>query len=88
MNGAWYVFVIFVFFDCMQIVVNGALSALNLTKQVKFTTMISYWVFGLPLSYVLLNHAKMGIEGLWYGPTLAVAINFFVYEIKITKADW
>ena len=30
----------------------------------------------------------MGIEGLWYGPTLAVCINYLFYMKTVNEADW
>ena len=88
MNTAWAIFIIFVFFDCMQAVSNGAISGLTLTPKVMWVTTISYWVIALPLSCMLMFHSHMSIEGLWYGPTLAVALNFFAYERTIRNADW
>ena len=53
-----------------------------------WVTTISYWVLALPLSCALMFHSHMSVEGLWYGPTLAVALNFFAYEQTIKYADW
>ena len=30
----------------------------------------------------------MSLEGLWYGPTAACALNFIFYEIKMRSSDW
>ena len=88
MDSAWAVFVVFVFFDCMQAISNGCLSGLQLTPKVMWVTTISYWVLALPLSCALMFHSNMSVEGLWYGPTLAVALNFFAYEQTIKYANW
>jgi Na+-driven multidrug efflux pump len=50
--------------------------------------MISYWVLGIPLSMYCMFKLDMGIEGLWFGPTLAVTVNYFVYEYNLRNADW
>lgn len=68
----------------MQGVINGIVTGLNIIKKVKFATMVSYWVFGIPLSYYCMNTLGMGIEGLWFGPSLAVFLNYFVYEYAIS----
>ena len=88
MESAWAIFIVFVFFDCMQAISNGCISGLSLTPKVMWVTTISYWVIALPLSCALMFHSNMSIEGLWYGPTLAVALNFFAYERTIRNADW
>lgn len=85
---AWGVFIVFVFFDCMQAVSSGCIAGLALTPKVRWVSAVGYWVLGLPLSCVLLFYAEMGIQGLWFGPSLAVAHNFFRYEWAIRSADW
>ena len=88
MTTAWYVFTVFVFFDCMQVVVNGTISGLGLVNKVKWVTSVAYWLIGIPLSSTLMFYAGMGIEGLWYGPTVAVMVNFFYYLRTVNNADW
>ena len=61
MKDAWIVFTVFVFFDCMQSVVNGMISGLGIASDVKWITSIAYWVVGIPLSSVLVFHYKMSI---------------------------
>jgi len=85
---AWYVLVAFVFFDCMQGVSAGNIAGLGLMSKVKWVTVFDYWVLGIPLSYYLMMKKDMGIEGLWYGPTLACLMNYIFYEITIKSADW
>lgn len=88
MREAWWVVSIFVFFDCMQGVTNGIVTGLSIVHKVKFITMISYWVYGIPLSYYCIKYLDMGIEGLWFGPTLAVFINYVFYEMHVRKSNW
>ena len=88
MREAWPVFAVFVFFDCMQAVINGLISGLNLVAKAKGITMISYWFFGIPLSCFMMFYMDKGIEGLWYGPTLAVCINYFYYMHIVYNANW
>ena len=57
-------------------------------KQAKYVTLVSYWVVGIPLSYVLMFKADMSCEGLWYGPTAACLLNYVFYEYYIRRADW
>ena len=87
MRNAWNVVCIFVFFDCMQGVANGAISGLGIVKQVRWVTIVSYWVLGIPLSMYSMFEANLGIQGLWYGPTLAVFINYLLYSKVIVETD-
>jgi hypothetical protein len=56
--------------------------------KVKWVTMFDYWVLGIPLSYYLMFSKNMALEGLWWGPTLACALNYLFYEIAIRSSDW
>lgn len=87
-SPAWRIIAFFVFFDCMQGVSNGNISGLGLLKQVKWVSTFSYWIVGLPLSAFLMFERDMKLEGLWYGPTIAVFMNYFWYEIQIYSVNW
>lgn len=88
MRSAWFALSIFVFFDCMQGVINGIVTGLNIMSKVKFVTMFTYWGLGIPLSLYLMFKADLGIEGLWFGPALAVCLNYLFYEYNICIVDW
>ena len=36
----------------------------------------------------MMFHFDLGIEGLWYGPSLACALNYIMYSATIKAADW
>lgn len=76
MLSAWLVLCIFVYFDCMQGVASGLISGLGEIGTMKWTTTIDYWLIGIPLSCFLMFYQEMGIRGLWWGPSCAVAINY------------
>lgn len=88
MHKAWYVLIIFIFFDTLQGVSAGNIGGLGLIKRVRFVTVFDYWVVGIPLAYVLMFKLHLGIEGLWYGPTAACLLNFIQYELVIQGSDW
>ena len=88
MRKAWWILCIFVFFDCMQGVINGIVTGLSIIRKVKYATMISYWIYGIPLSYYAMFKLELGITGLWFGPSLAVFLNYVIYERAIYMADW
>lgn len=74
--------------DCLQGVGKCILTASGLQKYGAFFTLIAYFVFGIPISWYLSFKADWGINGLWYGPTVACAFNFFVYYFIFEKTDW
>jgi len=53
--------------------------------EVKYVTMIDYWVVGIPLSSYAMFKLHLSCEGLWFGPTIACALNYMFYEICIRK---
>jgi Na+-driven multidrug efflux pump len=88
MSSAWKVLSVFVFFDCMQAVASGNISALSLMSKVKYVTLFDYWVIGIPLSSICIFYYNLELKGLWYGPTVAVFLNFLFYEYYVRSADW
>jgi hypothetical protein len=50
--------------------------------------MFSYWVIGIPLSMIAMFCFDLELEGVWYGPTTAVAINYCVYTWILRMQDW
>ena len=88
MINAWGVITIFVFFDCIQGVANGAIIGLGTIARVKWVTVLDYWVIGIPISLYFMFNQDLGIKGLWIGPTVAVVLNFIFYSWEIFQADW
>jgi len=48
-------------------------------KKVTWVTAIDYWVVGIPISCYAMFKLNMGLQGLWLGPTAAVALNTIIY---------
>lgn len=59
-------------FDGIQTVSTGALRGLGETKMPMLANLIGYWIFGLPLGYILCFHTPLGIFGIWTGLTAAL----------------
>ncbi len=53
--------------DGVQVVALGALRGIRDVKIPTVITLFSYWVVGLPMSYVFAFVLKLGILGIWYG---------------------
>ena len=88
MKEAWWVLIIFILFDCLQGVVGGNISGLGIMKKVVWVTAFDYWVVGIPISYLAMFKADLKVQGLWFGPTLAVLLNYLFYSKVIYDTDW
>ncbi len=62
----------FQLFDGIQTVATGALRGLGNTRIAMLVNLGGYWLFGVPIGYVLCFYLKFGIYGLWWGLTLAL----------------
>lgn len=62
----------FQIFDGIQTISTGALRGLGETRMPMLANFAGYWIFGLPLGYVLCFWRGRGIFGLWTGLTLAL----------------
>jgi MATE family multidrug resistance protein len=59
--------VLFQLFDGLQVVALGILRGLNDLKVPTYIALISYWVIGLPVSYIFGIKMGWGTQGVWYG---------------------
>ena len=62
----------FQLFDGVQTVATGALRGIGETRVPMLVNLGGYWVLGLPVGYLLCFHAGRGVQGLWWGLTLAL----------------
>jgi MATE family multidrug resistance protein len=58
---------LFQLWDGIQVVALGALRGLKDTTWPTIITLIAYWVFGLPVSYLLAFKLNFGAQGVWWG---------------------
>ncbi len=65
---------LFQLFDGIQTVTTGALRGLGETRGPMLVNLGGYWLFGLPIGYVLCFYRGWGIYGLWWGLTLALIV--------------
>ena len=65
---------LFQLFDGIQTVATGALRGLGNTRTPMLMNLAGYWVFGLPLGYVLCFSRGYGIYGLWIGLSAALIV--------------
>jgi MATE family multidrug resistance protein len=63
---------IFQLFDGIQAVATGALRGIGNTRLPAIVNFAGYWIFGLPIGYLLCFRYGYGVQGLWWGLTLAL----------------
>lgn len=61
--------------DGVQVVGLGALRGLSDVRIPTVTSLIAYWVLGLPIGYLLCFTLRMGPEGVWYGLLIGLSVS-------------
>ena len=64
----------FELFDGFQVVATGALRGVGDTRTPMLAHLAGYWVFGLPVAYVLCYTLGWGVSGIWVGLTTALIL--------------
>lgn len=63
---------LFQIFDGFQVAVGGVLKGLKMTKTVSVCVISAYWLFGIPLGFMLAYHYNFLLLGFWIG--LAISL--------------
>lgn len=87
-KSAWFIFYWFVIFDTTQGVAASAIRASGKQKWGAILTGVSYWVFGIPITCLLVFTYDLGTFGIWVGPTFAVALNTVAYLVIFGRINW
>lgn len=66
---------VFQLFDGAQVVGLGILRGMGDVNIPTAITFLAYWVVGLPVGYVLGITLNLGINGVWYGLVLGLAVS-------------
>ncbi|HEY1496171.1 MAG TPA: MATE family efflux transporter [Candidatus Solibacter sp.] len=65
---------LFQIFDGLQVVATGALRGLGDTRTPAYAHLIGYWIFGMPVAWLLCFHYGWGVSGIWVGLTIALVM--------------
>ena len=75
----------FQLFDGVQIVATGVLRGSGDTRTSMLTSVVAYWVIGLPLAWVLCFTLDFGVDGLWMGLTSGLVFAAFALVTAWTR---
>ena len=79
---------LFQIFDGTQVVCTGALRGMHDVKLPTLLNFCGYWLIGLPVSYLLAFHLRLGAVGVWVGLLvgLAMASGLLLFRLKLILA--
>ncbi|MES2375649.1 MAG: MATE family efflux transporter [Bacteroidota bacterium] len=73
---------VFQLFDGAQVVGLGILRGMGDVNIPTVITFLAYWIVGLPVGYVLGINLNWGINGVWYGLVLGLAVSAVLLYIR------
>lgn len=76
----------FQFADCIRISGVGTLRGIKDTHFSMWTSIVSFWVTGIPLSYLLGIHWHLGGPGIWIGSTLGITIGTLMTLYRVSSS--
>jgi MATE family multidrug resistance protein len=80
----------FQLFDGVQVVATGILRGAGDTRTPMLTSLLCYWLLGLPVGYYLCFSLGWGVQGIWMGLSLGLItvgiILLFVWSKKASMA--
>lgn len=79
---------LFQVFDAMQVIALGLLRGVQDTRGPMWVAVLSYWVVGVPTSYVLAFPLGLGGVGLWLGLTVGLAAAACLLMLRFWRGPW
>ncbi|KAG6754537.1 hypothetical protein POTOM_042581 [Populus tomentosa] len=74
--------------NSVQPVISGVAIGGGWQALVAYINIGCYYVFGLPLGYLLGYRAKLGVEGVWGGMLCGTALQTLLLLIVLYKTNW
>lgn len=78
----------FEIFDLIALVLSGILRAQGAQKIGGIVNFMAYYMFGLPLAFILSKTTDIGLEGLWIGVGLGMVVIGLIQLWYIGRSDW
>ena len=83
--GLLMVAALFQLFDAAQVVVLGLLRGVQDTRVPMVLAAVSYWLVGVPLSYVFAFVLGMGPPGIWLGLAVGLAVAAATMSVRFWR---
>jgi len=71
--------------DGVQVTAQSALRGIQDVKAPTFITFLSYWVIGLPVSYITAIYMGWGPAGVWIGLIVGLTISALLLTLRFRK---
>lgn len=79
---------LFQIFDAMQVIGLGLLRGVQDTSVPMWIAALSYWVIGVPASYLLAFPLRLGGPGLWLGLAIGLAAAAGLLMARFWRGPW
>ena len=77
---------LFELFDGLQVVATGALRGIGDTRTPAYAHLTGYWIFGMPVAWLLCFHYGWGVSGIWVGLTIALVLIGLILVVAWQRA--
>uniref|UniRef100_A0A0D6QV27 Protein DETOXIFICATION n=1 Tax=Araucaria cunninghamii TaxID=56994 RepID=A0A0D6QV27_ARACU len=77
-----------VFLNGIQPILSGVAIGAGWQALVAYVNLGAYYVIGLPIGIVLGFKTSMGVEGIWWGMTIGVALQTIILIILTVRTNW
>ena len=72
---------LFIALDVFQGTMGGSIRAMGYQVFASISSILNYWVFAIPLTYILAFWLDLGIYGIWMGMPIGIAIVDISYKL-------
>ncbi|MEZ5888092.1 MAG: MATE family efflux transporter [Paracoccaceae bacterium] len=79
---------LFQLFDAMQVIGLGLLRGVQDTRAPMLIAALSYWVIGVPVSYLIAFPGGYGGTGLWFGLAVGLAVAAALLMARFWRGPW
>lgn len=76
---------VLVIFDGIRNLAAGGLRGLNDSKFTMYSSIVGYWILGLPLAYFFGKVCNLGGDGLWAGFILGIIVSAIMLFVRFRK---
>ncbi|XP_050224951.1 protein DETOXIFICATION 35-like [Mercurialis annua] len=83
-----YLLAVNMLLDSVQLVIGGVAIGSGWQALVAYINIGSYYLFGIPLGYVLGYRANLGVKGLWGGMLAGTVLQTVLLLIVLYRTNW